>query len=153
MSASGHPCAATSSAVLCASNACAISSLVARTHFIFLLKETLRELLGVSWLVPKCCYLLNNHTASTSRQFSSSNTKHCHQKQSWASSIQSSRSHHIYGWHFVRYGPSSSVGIATDCELGGPGIESRWGEIFRPTGPTLGPTQPPVQWVPGLSRG
>ena len=29
--------------------------------------------------------------------------------------------------------------------LEGPGIESCWGEIFR----TLGPTQPPVQWVPG----
>jgi hypothetical protein len=31
----------------------------------------------------------------------------------------------------VRYGPGSSVGIATDYGLKGPGIESRWGEIFR----------------------
>ena len=31
---------------------------------------------------------------------------------------------------FVR-GPSSSVGIATGYGLDGPGIESRWGEIFR----------------------
>jgi hypothetical protein len=28
-------------------------------------------------------------------------------------------------------GPGSSVGIATDYRLDGPGIESRWGEIFR----------------------
>ena len=28
-------------------------------------------------------------------------------------------------------GPDSSVGIATDYGLDGPGIESRWGEIFR----------------------
>ena len=28
-------------------------------------------------------------------------------------------------------GPGSSVGIATDYGLDGPGFESRWGEIFR----------------------
>jgi hypothetical protein len=29
------------------------------------------------------------------------------------------------------WGPGSSVGIETDYGLDGPGIESRWGEIFR----------------------
>ena len=48
-------------------------------------------------------------------------------------------------------GPGSSVGIATAYGLDRPGIESRWGEIFRDL-PALRPTQPPVQWVPGLSR-
>ena len=43
-------------------------------------------------------------------------------------------------------GPGSSVGIATDYGLDGPGIESRWGEIFRPSRPALGPIHPPVQW-------
>jgi hypothetical protein len=50
-------------------------------------------------------------------------------------------------------GLGSSVGIATNCGLDGPWIESRWGEIFRQSRPALGPTQPPVEWVPYLSRG
>ena len=41
----------------------------------------------------------------------------------------------------------------TDYGLDGPGIESRLGEIFRPPRTALGPIQPPVQWMPGLSRG
>jgi hypothetical protein len=51
-------------------------------------------------------------------------------------------------------GPDSSVGIATAYGLDGPGIESRWGRDFSHLSrPALRPTQPPVQWVPGLSRG
>jgi len=47
----------------------------------------------------------------------------------------------------------SSVGIATDYGLDGPGSNPGWDEIFRPSRPVLGLTQPSVQWVPGLSRG
>ena len=46
------------------------------------------------------------------------------------------------------WGRDSSVGIATRYGLDGPGIESRWGRDFpHPSRPSVGPTQPHVQWV------
>jgi len=50
-------------------------------------------------------------------------------------------------------GPGSSVGIGTDYGLDGPGSIPGGDEVFRPSRPTLGPTQPPLKWVPRLSRG
>ena len=50
-------------------------------------------------------------------------------------------------------GAGSSVGIATDYGLDDPGSKPGGDEIFRPSRLALGPTQPPVQWVPSLSRG
>ena len=44
-------------------------------------------------------------------------------------------------------GSGSSVGIATDYGLDGPGSNPGGDEIF------LGSTQPPVKWVPVPARG
>jgi len=49
--------------------------------------------------------------------------------------------------------PGSSVGIATDYGLDGPKSNPGGDDIFRPSRPALGPTQPPVQWVKVLSPG
>ena len=51
------------------------------------------------------------------------------------------------------YGTGSSVGIATDYALHGPGSNPDGDRNFRPSKPTPKPTQPPVKWVRGLSRG
>jgi len=50
-------------------------------------------------------------------------------------------------------GPGSSVGIVADYGLDDPRSNPGEDEIFCLFRPTLGPTQPPVKWVLGLSQG
>ena len=50
-------------------------------------------------------------------------------------------------------GPGSSVGIATDYGLDGTGSNLGGDEIFCLSRSALGPIQPPVKCVLGLSRG
>ena len=56
--------------------------------------------------------------------------------------------------YFPKVGRGGAVGIATRYGLDGPGIESLWGRDFpHPSRPVLGPTQPPIHWVPGFEMG
>lgn len=51
-------------------------------------------------------------------------------------------------------GRNSSVGVMTRCGLESQGIGSRWGRHFpHSSSPVLGPTQFPLQLVPGLFHG
>jgi len=64
---------------------------------------------------------------------------------------------HLVGFYHknicINRGPGSSVSIMTGYGLDGLGSNPCGDEIFRPSRPDLEATQPPVKWVPGLSRG
>jgi len=54
----------------------------------------------------------------------------------------------------LQTGQDSSLGIATRYVLHGPRIESQWWQDFPHLSRlALGPTQHPIQWLPGLSWG
>ena len=62
--------------------------------------------------------------------------------------------HGIDPVHVMSVGWESAVCIATAYWLDGPVIESRWERDFpHLSRPAMAPTQPPIQWVPRLSRG
>jgi len=54
----------------------------------------------------------------------------------------SQKKHYLHNSILMTGGPGSSVGIATDYGLDGPGIESRWGQDFPPiqTSPATHPS-------------
>jgi hypothetical protein len=60
---------------------------------------------------------------------------------------------HIIPYLYIQYGPGSSVGTATDYGLDGPGIESRWGEIFRCPDWPWGPPSLLYNGYRSISRG
>jgi len=49
------------------------------------------------------------------------------------------------GYQLLGFGPGSQVGIVTDYGLDGPGSNPGGDEIFRPSRPAMGLTQPPVK--------
>jgi hypothetical protein len=60
----------------------------------------------------------------------------------------------LFCYVYCVVGRDSAVGIATCNGMDRSGIEFRWGRDFpHLSRPSLGRTQPPLQWVPGLSRG
>ena len=72
--------------------------------------------------------------------------------QQWGFRRYRSKTDHIFYIQQTTGEPGSSVVIATDYGMDGPGSNPGGDEIFCPSRPTLGPTQPPVKWVTGLSK-
>jgi hypothetical protein len=102
----------------------------------------------------KLCMFQQKHT-SLSPNISLSTVHHllCPKTNFMHSSNQiqhETKLHHSYAWIS---GPGSSVGIATNYGLDGLGSNPGGDKIFRLSRPALGPTQPPVKWLPGLPRG
>ena len=63
--------------------------------------------------------------------------------------VSCTRPHFSPRFKLSRVGLNSSVGIATRYGLDGPEIESLWVRDFpHPSRLALGPTQPPIKWVP-----
>jgi len=117
-----------------------------------------KRLLSSSWL-PDCLSAWNN-SAPTGRIFIKFDIRGCFDNISWkwkfnlnVTRISGTSHEYLCIFMIISRGPGSSVGVVTDYGLDGPRSNPGGDEIFRPSRPALGPTQPHVQWVPCLSRG
>jgi hypothetical protein len=94
---------------------------------------------------------------SGNKNFNATNTEDRHMSHAYAYYMHVPPKHtKCISWvvYVINVGQDSSVSIATSYGLDGPGIESRMGRDFlHPSKPTLGSTQPPIRWVPGLFPG
>ena len=98
----------------------------------------------------------SQRTFCTMRQLKNAGTERTHHEHEHKSPLTccktlSKRLNKV--WSYAKPAARMAVSIATRYRLDGSGIESRWGRDFlHPSRLALGPTQPPVQWVPGLSQ-
>jgi len=126
-------------------------------HIEFYSKNKLEKLMQLVGFIIR----IFHNVRSSERQIHNTTSLHIHITRRWSLIFDivifcyntSNPFVYLYWTTHTARGPDSSVGIATDYGLDGPGSNPGGYEIFCPSRPALGPTQPPVQWVPSLSRG
>ena len=108
------------------------------------------------WLSENMLYVWNSarHQHKSKQRNSSSQSGHGHNCSPHISIAATWLS--VGSCPFLNRGRDSSVGVATRYGMGGPGLNPGGGggrDFPHSSIPALGPTQPPVQWVPDLFPG